>query len=194
MLHKIIYKVIQKLNMFRWNYKYDQYRKKYDIAKTFRFNGQGILFYQNGDLIIGENSYIGRYSTIQIMKGNKVTIGKNCSISHYLKIYTMNSIADQDFRVLPENRLKRNGDVVIGNYCWIGANVFITESSKIGENTVIGANSVVTRDLPSYSICGGIPAKVIKFKTCLSEEEKKKKARDYYEALSEKLKKKYANE
>ena len=143
------------------------------------------------DIIIGNNSYIGRYSTIQSMKDYKVVIGHDCSISHYCKIYTMNSVADQDFNISPLNRLKKMGDVVIGNYCWIGANVFITENTKIGDNVVIGANSVVTKDLPSFSICGGTPAKIISFKSCLTEVEKKKMALKFYNSLSEKLKKKY---
>ena len=51
--------------------------------------------------------------------------------------------------------------MIIGAYCWVGANVFITEGVKIGENSVIGANSVVTKNIPPHCIAAGNPAKVL---------------------------------
>ncbi|MCD6227070.1 transferase [Candidatus Micrarchaeota archaeon] len=53
-------------------------------------------------------------------------------------------------------------DVKVGNNCWIGYRVFIKEGVTIGDNVVIGAGSVVTKDIPSYSIAAGCPARVIK--------------------------------
>jgi maltose O-acetyltransferase len=47
---------------------------------------------------------------------------------------------------------------------WIGSTVFITEGITIGNNVIIGANSVVTKNVPDNEIVGGIPAKHIKFK------------------------------
>jgi maltose O-acetyltransferase len=47
---------------------------------------------------------------------------------------------------------------------WIGSNVFIKEGITIGNNVIIGANSVVTKNVPDNEIVGGIPAKHIKFK------------------------------
>ena len=53
-------------------------------------------------------------------------------------------------------------DIIIGNDVWLGANSTIVAGITIGDGTVVAAGSVVTKDLPSYVIAGGIPAKPIK--------------------------------
>jgi maltose O-acetyltransferase len=142
---------------------YERYRKKYRLNPNFRFNGSNILFYGDGSILAGDESYIGEYSTVQAVSGYKVVIGKKCQISHNVRIYTASDIADQDFS--SDFRASKNGDVLISDYVWIGANVFINPGIKIGANSIVGANSVLTRDVPSNSIVGGVPAKVIKLKS-----------------------------
>ena len=164
----IIYKFLVKVVFFFrnkfWLLVYKDFRCKYKIHESFWFGGESILFYGEGEIEIDKNSYIGRYSSIQSSKGCKVKIGKNVAISHYVMIYTENRIADQNLNVNINFKSKK-GNVEIGDGCWIGAKVFIKEGVKIGSNCVIGANSVVVNDLPSGSICSGIPAKVLRFKT-----------------------------
>lgn len=142
---------------------YESYKKKYNIHPSFRFNGEGILFYGNGELVIGRDSYIGNYSTISIVDGQNVSIGNNCSISHNVRIYTSTRVADDDFSEQIRNIKK--GDVIIEDFVWIGANVFIGPGITIGTNSVIGANSVVTKDVPAFTIVGGVPAKLIRSKS-----------------------------
>ncbi|MBI59953.1 acetyltransferase [bacterium] len=141
------------------SYRYINYRKLYDIDPTFRFNGN-VLLYGNGEICLGANSYIGDFSTIQSVKGQKVIIGDNCAISHNVRIYTSNYNAEQF--VKKNTGISEKGNVVIKNGCWIGVNVFIRENVVIGENVVVGANSVVINDIPDNSIVGGVPAKIIK--------------------------------
>ncbi len=62
-------------------------------------------------------------------------------------------ISKQGYKIAP---------VYIGDGVWIGAGAVITRGVTIGEGAIVGANSVVTRDVPPYTIVGGIPAKVIK--------------------------------
>lgn len=143
---------------------YDYYRSKYTLAKSFRFNGIQILFYGNGQIICGENSYIGNYSTIQAADNCKVVIGDNCSISHNVRIYTSSNVTDQDLNNnLPKQKVQ--GDVIIGNGVWIGANVFIKEGVTIGDNSIVGANSVITKNMEPDGIYGGVPAKLIRMKS-----------------------------
>jgi len=57
---------------------------------------------------------------------------------------------------------EENSRVIIGEGTWLGTNVVIVGSVKIGKQCVVGANTVVTKDIPDYSVAVGIPARVIK--------------------------------
>lgn len=178
-----------KLDRMRDFYIYDTYRNKYKIHNSFRFNGSGIIFHGNGNIEIGKNSYIGRFSYLQAAEQKNIYIGNDVSISHLVYIYTTSSIADQDFKTKNQKYfLTKNADVIIHDYCWIGAKVFINPGITIGENTVVGANSVVTKNLPPHCIASGAPAKVIRFKNYLDEETKNKLKNEYKSVLSDKIK------
>ena len=144
--------------------RYRYFRKKYNITSNFGFNGTDIRIYGEGKLELGEDSYMGSHSTIQLTEGHKVTIGHSCLISHNVRMYTSSADPDQDFT---KKRIKPpiTGDIIIGNGVWIGANVFINPGINIGDNSVIGANSVVTKDIPPHAIYGGVPAKLIRYKS-----------------------------
>ena len=61
-----------------------------------------------------------------------------------------------------QRKLYSKGPVIIGNNVWLGNNVCVMPGVTIGDGAIIGANSVVTHDIPDYSMAAGIPAKVIK--------------------------------
>lgn len=145
------------------SYQYYQYRNKYDLSEFFSFNGEGILMYGDGIISIGRNSYIGRFSTLQSSDECKIQIGDNCKIGPFFSVWTHSSDVDCDYRF--EEKIKpKKGDIVIKDAVWIGANVVITPGVTVGENAIIGANSVVTKDVPDYGIVGGVPAKLIRLK------------------------------
>lgn len=147
-------------NLYEKNRQY-KLQNKYNIHNSFRFNGRGILFYGDGKISIAENSYIGSYSTVQADIGCSVKIGKEVQISHNVRIYTSTQNADDDFEF---NRQKIFSNVIIEDYAWVGANVFINPGVRVGRNAVIGSNSVVTKDVAEFEIVGGVPAKHIRFK------------------------------
>lgn len=161
---RIFIRIYRALKRWEQSDRYESIKKKYEIHPSFRFNGEGILIYGDGNLVIGENSYIGGYSTIQISKGYTVRIGKNCRISHNVRIYTSSFAPDQDFSNF-KGLAKHSGDIVIQDNVWIGANAFLNPGVTIGENAIIGANSVVTKDVEAFGIYGGVPAKLIRYKT-----------------------------
>ena len=144
--------------------RYSYFRSRYGIQSNFRFDGTDIRIYGEGKLELGNNSYIGSNSTLQLDDNSKISIGYNCQISHNVRIYTSSADPNQDF-----TKKKANptivGDVIIGNGVWIGANVFINPGIIIEDNAVIGANSVVTKNIPKNAIFGGVPAKLIRYKT-----------------------------
>lgn len=161
---KFAAKVLIKIRALYWAIVHSEYRLRYSISPSFRFNGANVLFYGTGTIETGEHSYIGENSTIQAGPNNAVIIGEYSSISHNVRIYTSTSDADSDFSSL--NTVSKTGDVTIGCHCWIGANVFINPGVSIGDNSVVGANSVVTKNIPAYEIWGGVPAKLIRSKGC----------------------------
>ena len=142
---------------------YKNYALAYEIHPSFKFNGEGTLFYGEGLIKIEENSYIGRFSTIQTSKNYKVFIGKNCKIGPFFCAWTQSSHVDHDYNI-EEGILEKIGSIVIEDAVWIGANVIVSPGVTIGENSIIGANSVVTKDVPPFAIVGGVPAKIIRYK------------------------------
>lgn len=119
--------------------------------------GAQILF--GSGVILNRNCYITASSRISI--GNECLIGPNVFISdHDHGSYKgLNSSASLSHP--PQKRLLVSSPIIIMDRVWIGANVCILKGVTIGENTVIGANSVVSRSLPPNSVCAGSPCKVI---------------------------------
>lgn len=154
-------KIIRYLIRWYWNSYYKEYRKKYDLSETFNFNGVNIELYGDGLIQIGANTYCGNRCALSSKLGFSIKIGSNCSISHNVRIYTSNRNSNYVIGI-PDSTPNREGNVQIGNGCWIGANVFICENVVIGDHVVIGANSVVTKNLMSNSVYAGSPAKLLK--------------------------------
>ncbi len=109
---------------------------------------------------------------------DKLVIGKFCSIACGAKFlftsanHTLASLSTYPFPIFFEEwglnkqdvtaAWDRKGDIVIGNDVWIGYEAVIMSGVTIGDSAVIGARAVVTKDVPPYTIVGGIPAKVIR--------------------------------
>jgi maltose O-acetyltransferase len=145
-----------------WKAAYEGYRKIYQIAPSFKFNGPGTLMYGEGSISLGENSYVGYDCFMQAVQGCKIKIGSYCSISHNVKMYTSSYATNQDF--IQMDRRKKEGDISIGDGVWIGVNVLINPGVSIGDNAIVGANAVITKDVPAFAIAAGVPAEVIKYK------------------------------
>ena len=131
-----------------------------------------------------KNTVIGKYTYIgNNCEFSNVKIGGFCSISSYVKVligthpskkwisthplfFSRNSYVGKGFcddDRYPEIKTTPNGySCEIGNDVWIGANVCILQGIKIGNGAIIGANSLVTKDVSPYTIVGGVPAKVIR--------------------------------
>ena len=148
----MIDKIINYLYSRIWINRYRNFRKKYEIDNSFIFNGSDIKLYGDGRIIIGYGSHIGSYSTIQSIEGCVVKIGRNCRISHNVRVYSKSDYANQDFS--NPNLRKKIGDVLIGDNVWIGVNTYIGPKITIGKNSVVAANSVVTKDVPENCIVG----------------------------------------
>jgi len=163
---RIVRKLGNSVRRLYWISVYDDYRRRYEISPTFRFNGFNVLLFGTGAIALGQNSYIGEGSSVQAFTDCKVVIGRGCQISHNVRFYTHSAVADSDFSQakIPH----KAADIHVGDYCWIGANAFIGPGVTIGRNAVVGANSVVTQNIPENEIWGGVPARHIRKKRLLT--------------------------
>lgn len=121
-----------------------------------------MAFFGMGNYLeVGDNSGIGVRSYLSNVDKGELTIGNNVMMGPDVIIFTkQHSHSDtskpmnlQGYYFSP---------VTIGNDVWIGTRVIIMSGVKIGDGSIIGAGSVVTRDIPPYSIAGGVPAVVRK--------------------------------
>ena len=121
-----------------------------------------------------KNNVLYRYP----INGDKLKVGKFCSIACGAKFlftsanHTMHSISTYPFPIFFEewgldvtnitSAWDNKGDIVIGNDVWIGYEAIVLSGVTIGDGAIIGTRAVVTKDVPPYTIVGGIPAKPIR--------------------------------
>jgi acetyltransferase-like isoleucine patch superfamily enzyme len=110
-------------------------------------------------LLIGEGSIIGHFN--HIFATGEIEIGKNVLTADKVFITDNQHQFDNIHLPIHTQGVKQLSKVIIGDGSWIGENVCIIGAS-VGKNSVIGANSVVTKDIPDYCVAVGAPAKVIK--------------------------------
>ncbi|MGL2988124.1 acyltransferase [Flavobacterium sp. RSSA_27] len=117
-------------------------------------------------LSIGEGSIIGNFN--HIYATGEIFIGKNVLTAD--KVYISDNLHQYENINEPimYQGIKQLPHLVIGDGSWIGENVCIIGAS-IGKNSVVGANSVVTKDIPDYCVAVGSPARVIKKYNILSQ-------------------------
>lgn len=132
------------------------------IAKNFPGNGIRISLLRLSGCSIGKEAYIGEeVLIIEDMDNNQyqLTIGDRASIAPRVT-FVMHS-QPNDSRIAPYVH-SYQGSITIQADAWIGAGVVILPGITIGEGAVVGSNSVVTKDVPPYTVVGGVPAKPIK--------------------------------
>lgn len=141
---------------------------------------------QEGKIAIGDNCMFNSKSTSNLSgvfspcivstakKGAKISIGNNCgfsgtrvraglsiTIGNNVRCGANSYIADTDAHS-DDYRASKDRPIVIGDNVWLGLNVIVLKGVHIGKNSLIGANSVVTKDIPANVVAVGNPCKVIK--------------------------------
>ena len=109
-----------------------------------------------GRIEIGDHCFFNRNCSITSI-GN-IKIGEHCTFANNLVM------VDHDHNIYSDRTVKpyNIGDIVIGDYVWVGANVTILKGVTIGDRAVIAAGAVVTSDVEANCIYGGVPARRIK--------------------------------
>jgi acetyltransferase-like isoleucine patch superfamily enzyme len=137
---------------------------------------------RQGQIRFGRFAWIGHGSKIRCHEGiveigPKTVVGQDCTISAYQRVSIGQQcvIADRamfidfDHNVAdPEQPIRKQGiykrDVVVGSNVWIGYGAQILRGVTVGDNAIIGASSVVTRDIPANAVAAGSPARVLRMR------------------------------
>lgn len=124
------------------------------------------VYWERLGVFMGEGTYANLgLRVVQDGHAASVTIGSHVSIAPNVTLVCAES-ANNGYEInqIPyvKKHLTRSGTIVIQDEVWIGANVTILSGVRIGKCAVIGAGSVVTRDVEAYSVYAGIPAKKIR--------------------------------
>jgi maltose O-acetyltransferase len=117
-----------------------------------------VVFYGAEALDIGDNTSIAPY--VHIWCGGRVIIGANCMIGSHVAISSLT----HDYRAPEMSRTIVAKPVIVGDGVWIGSHAVIMPGVTLGDGCVVGAGSIVTRDVPSNAITHGVPAKVASYR------------------------------
>jgi len=142
---------------------------KSEIHPTARLGKRTKLFFSS----IGSYTYISSRTEISHAKiGKFCSVGRDCAIG--LPSHSINHISTSPiftsihnalkYKWMNKNSFKEFNTTTIGNDVWIGSKVIIQSGVNIGSGSVIGAGAVVTKNFPPYSIIGGVPAKIIRYR------------------------------
>lgn len=156
----------------------DQGKKYLKIGSNCMIEGKFIFETETGYISIGDRCHIGASTLIcrtGIVIGNDVTIAWNCTFydhdSHSLNWEERKNDTIQEYKdMLNYNdpiknknwSVVRSAPIMVDDKVWIGLGVTILKGVHIGEGAVIAARSVVTKDVPAWTVVGGNPAKILK--------------------------------
>lgn len=183
-----IYKIIYKT----YNYFCKGVIKRIEGVGNCFIKGENTLFYKteirisgnNNQIVFGNNCYVGpdcsfwiEGNDCSIFIGNNttftmkvhfcvqednmsITIGDDCMFANTITVRTSDSHPIYDIKT--KKRLNFPSPVVIGDHVWIAPGSLILKGTNIGTGSIIGSNSVVTHDIPEYSLAVGAPSKIVK--------------------------------
>lgn len=114
----------------------------------------GARFFLNVSSIIYSKTTIGKFCTI----------ARNCEIGVAGHPTTWLSTHSFQYKYFTKCQYEAHDETIIGNDVWIGAKAIVGNGVKVGDGAIIAAGSVVTKDIPPYSIVGGVPAKIIRYR------------------------------
>lgn len=141
-----------------------------------------LIVERGGIIMLGKNIVIKENSTLYAKSNAKIIIGNNSSTGHNTEISANNHIeigADvimgaytyitdsnhsyKDKKIPIRKQAMNSGKTIIGNNVWLGRNVMILKDANIGNNSVVGGGSVVTKKFENNVLIAGLPAEVLKY-------------------------------
>jgi acetyltransferase-like isoleucine patch superfamily enzyme len=116
---------------------------------------------RGGSIYFGENFHSNEQVIFNADVGGSIRFGSNCLVGPRCIFRTANHrFTDNNLNIIEQGH--DYSDIKIGDDVWFGAGVMVLPGVTIGSHSVLGAGSVVTRDIPAFSIAVGVPARVIR--------------------------------
>ena len=139
--------------------------KNIEIGNSINIMRFSCLYsHSQGSIKIGSNVSMNTNVVIGAADGGEVIIGNNVMIGPNVVLRASDhTFTDKDVSMNKQGH--SGGTIIIEDGVWIGSNATITRNVKIGSHSIVGAGSVVTKDVDPYSIVGGVPSKLIKYRT-----------------------------
>jgi acetyltransferase-like isoleucine patch superfamily enzyme len=135
------------------------------IGKFCMLGRHTLLGCKNSDIVIGDHTGISPHCIINAVDTSPVQVGQNVVIGPMVYLAGGGDYHfDRTDIPISEQGMDLKGGIRIGDNCWIGANTVILDGVTIGHDVIIGAGSVVVKDLPPQAIALGNPAKIIKLR------------------------------
>ncbi|MGM9476206.1 acyltransferase [Pedobacter sp. GSP4] len=143
-----------------------------EIGASVSIGANSVIYCTNEDAKSGEGSYIkigtgtyiGEMNNIRAA-GAKIIIGEKCLISQNVNIIGSNHSITKGFYIMDQPWDTTKLDVIIGNDVWIGCGTTILPGISIGDGAIIAAGATVLTNVEDNAIYGGVPAKLLKFRS-----------------------------
>lgn len=141
-----------------------------DIDRSVTLGSNVVILAPLGSISIGSGTYIND-AILSASKECPVRIGERCAIGYRVSIKAVTHDPRNPAPDATGAIAHKCAPITIGNRCWIGDNVFVREGITLGDDVVVGANSVVTKSFPNGSVVAGVPAKLIRQRRTEPEED-----------------------
>jgi len=138
-----------------------------EVGNNVSIMSQSFLYAEDAVLKIGDNFSMNTNSCL-VANGGRIYIGDNVLIAQNVVVRAANHNHDSvDIPIKDQGH--KGGAIHIEDGVWIGANSVIVTDVTIGKHSIVGAGAIVTKDVMPFTIVGGVPAKLIRHRTNLTE-------------------------
>lgn len=137
--------------------------KGINIADNTILSRNAVLSCKNGDIRIGAGCTVGISSLVHAMEGSSVTIGDTVLIGAFCYFIGSGPYASDDLKVpFKQQGVLPQGGIHVGDNVWFGSNVQIFDGVSIGSDSIVGASTVVNKNIAAYSVVAGVPMQLLK--------------------------------
>jgi len=137
---------------------------------SFKYEGDNCIYrFLNSKFSYAENITIGNNVHLgpgcELDGAGSISIGNGVIFAPEVCVYTRtHNFNSPDLRAIPYDNRMLIANVIIDDYVWIGRRVIVLPGVQIGKGAVVGAGSIVSKDIPDYAVAVGNPAKVVKYR------------------------------